>query len=457
MENISLIAVLFGSISVAALMSVFDDDDETDASAELIDEEAGEFDGSADEDSGEDDAVTEEDDSDISITPEEAGGTVEIVDGEIVVRGDDTQEWRSWAEDEQGGLGRWAGGVFSYKSLDNSVDVNHGQGGYVKDDSYGIYNHISSHEGNSFVSLPGLLQVKGTSDADTITLFGTDIDLRSSGGGDYVDATNLTSGWVYATDGDTVLSSTVVDNQIDYNGENYDFLGNAMDEVVGLGGSGSGTVFAGDGDDTIIGYGSDDHQYLGEGGDDVIFAVVSGNASGGDGNDYVSGIRYTRELPADLVRTSSGSSNHAMLDGGADNDAMYFDNGDTVTGGDGADTFDGFLKSADGSAAVVTDFNPSEDSMTIWIREELTGGAASDVSLIEANGNTSIMIAGSETAVIAGQTGLTVGFYDLEDRDDTGQLPSDATIVDADGNEIERDSVDIVICTYFDAYKYPWD
>lgn len=241
--------------------------------------------------------------------------------------------------------------------------------------------------------------------------------------------------------------------------ENYDYVGTATDETVGLGGDGSGTVFAGEGNDTIIGYGRGDQEYqeyFGESGDNVIFTSGSGSASGGDGNDYVSGTGYAFQLPKDLIREGSGRSAHAMLDGGAGDDTVHFDHGDTVTGGDGADAFKGFLRSNNQTAAIVADFDPAEDSLNIWIGEELTGGVANDVTLTEENGNTSIMIAGTKAAVVEGQTGLTVGYYDLEEREDSGHLPSDAIIIDADGNQIERASVDIVICTYENAYRYPW-
>lgn len=107
---------------------------------------------------------------------------------------------------------------------------------------------------------------------------------------------------------------------------------------------------------------------------------------------------------------------------------------------------------------------PTDEIWSRWSASAFTyknydgpgGYIANDVTLTEENGNTSIMIAGTKAAVVEGQTGLTVGYYDLEEREDIGHLPGDAIIIDADGNQIERASVDIVICTYENAYRYLW-
>lgn len=198
----------------------------------------------------------------------------------------------------------------------------------------------------------------------------------------------------YGNDGaDTIRSGN--GDSIIYGGAGDDFLD------VGVG---SNSVHGGDGNDTIrITYSYDDedahHQseVYGDDGDDDIHGAsgYAGLFFGGDGNDSINAEDHTGTETADIV------------DGGAGNDEIFGDNGDTLTGGTGADHFGIKNVEPGDDVVVITDFDPdSGDSLEIQINEfdYETPPGASDISFATAEdgASTMVLLAGSEVALVQG-------------------------------------------------------
>lgn len=139
-------------------------------------------------------------------------------------------------------------------------------------------------------------------------------------------------------------------------GGNNLLIGNAGDDYL-FGGGGSDILFGGDGDDILVagggnnilagGTGNDilfgddgDDQLWGEDGDDTIFAGSGNNElMGGAGNDVLHGGAGDDHLWGedgdDILYAGSGNN---YLDGGAGNDILYGGDGDDILfGGDGND------------------------------------------------------------------------------------------------------------------------
>ncbi|MGF1560724.1 MAG: calcium-binding protein [Geminicoccaceae bacterium] len=121
-------------------------------------------------------------------------------------------------------------------------------------------------------------------------------------------------------------------------------------------------VFAGDGDDTLIG--SEDADYLdGGGGDDDIYGLGGDDTlSGGDGDDRLYGGSGNDNL--------DGGSGDDRLDGGSGNDSLVGGSGDdSLLGGSGSDSLDG---------------GAGDDSLRGGSgNDQLTGGIGNDVMYIE--------------------------------------------------------------------------
>ena len=161
--------------------------------------------------------------------------------------------------------------------------------------------------------------------------------------------------------------------------------GDAGNDIV-LGGGGNDLVDGAEGRDLLFGGAGDDTVTGGSGNDILIGSSGADTLRGGDGNDTMSGLEYD-EIAADMQVTArilredlraifgtdvtqgqldrvaaavtSGSAEERgadILDGGAGNDALLGDEGDTLTGGEGTDLF-GINFSAGDAASTITDFD----------------------------------------------------------------------------------------------------
>ncbi|AXI47454.1 hypothetical protein C1J03_16435 [Sulfitobacter sp. SK012] len=122
--------------------------------------------------------------------------------------------------------------------------------------------------------------------------------------------------------------------------------GTDMDEDF-VGTEGSSNVFdTSGGTDTIIGA---------TGADTLIGGEDSDVITGGDGDDALFG-GFQRETRVDDLDADT-------IDGGLGDDALFLGNGDTATGGAGADVF-AAIQGADGNV-IITDFDEAEDALAI--------------------------------------------------------------------------------------------
>ncbi|WP_432450621.1 calcium-binding protein [Aliiroseovarius marinus] len=115
-------------------------------------------------------------------------------------------------------------------------------------------------------------------------------------------------------------------------------------------------------EDVIYGYGGDDKISGGKGADTIY---------GGEGNDIIYGNSQSDVLYGEAGNDELYSGKHgSLLDGGAGDDHLYAHMGNTgghtLTGGEGADTFEfKYDNSNKAATATITDFNAVEDTLII--------------------------------------------------------------------------------------------
>jgi Ca2+-binding RTX toxin-like protein len=153
------------------------------------------------------------------------------------------------------------------------------------------------------------------------------------------------------TEGDDVITGTVVSDRIDAGAGNDTVYAKAGDDAL-LGGDGDDTLDAGGGNDTLDG-GEGDDQLYGSAGEDRL--------DGGDGNDSLNGGLGADELAGGLGDDQlAGEDGDDFLDGGAGDDALKGGSGaDTLGGGTGDDTLTG----ADGADVYVFSAGDGDDTI----------------------------------------------------------------------------------------------
>lgn len=186
-------------------------------------------------------------------------------------------------------------------------------------------------------------------------------------------------------DGDTVVGGEGLDTIL--GGAGDDWLDGQGGEDSLDGGSGADTLLGGGGDDILTGDdGADD--LCGEGGDDILDGGSGADSlNGGEGADTLNGGEGADTLEGGLGDDAlDGGEGGDLLMGGAGNDSLdgghdhgerdYLNGGDGddwlhlggddwASGGEGRDTFalDRWL--AGGNPAVITDFEPGRDQISI--------------------------------------------------------------------------------------------
>lgn len=132
--------------------------------------------------------------------------------------------------------------------------------------------------------------------------------------------------------------------------------GNGGDALRGLGGS--DLILGGAGRDVIEGGRGSDGLFGGSFADRLLGGIGADILVGDEGNDTLNGGEGTDTLV--------GGDGRDNLVGGRGIDLLFGGRGaNQMTGGDGADTFLFTLDSIDGRRDVITDFDPSEDTITM--------------------------------------------------------------------------------------------
>lgn len=109
--------------------------------------------------------------------------------------------------------------------------------------------------------------------------------------------------------------------------------------------------------------------------------------------------------------------------------------------GDNTDALDGFLD--EDHTAVITDFDPAEDSLRVNLDPFKAGEDFANVAVSESDGATLVHLNGELILRIEGATGLKVGFERGESFAGSSDLPQSYT--DLDGNAVEGDTLDVII------------
>ncbi|MDQ7775851.1 calcium-binding protein [Paracoccus aminovorans] len=309
--------------------------------------------------------------------------------------------------------------------------------------------------GNDEIILSGSgALVLGDAGDDLISVSGENMVINGGEGADTIHVAGLTDSEIVLGRGDVVTGRGEGADGLRFRlHDGADFTGNASDEeFVAREGS---RADGGGGDDTLTNDYHDDSSVtlIGGAGNDTII-----------GNDAWGNHAMTAQ---DGYRFRVGASSDS-LDGGDGDDVIGYDRGDTITGGSGADIIDGYVDSRD--AATVTDFDPAEDRLRVNIPPAEAGTEADpfgNVSVIEEDGDTVIRLGDAEIMRIENATGLNIGFqtdrwreewsdgsiHEGEYREGDGEVLDDDTIfTDLDGNEVDRDSLDVVINNYLTLY-----
>ena len=174
---------------------------------------------------------------------------------------------------------------------------------------------------------------------------------------------------------------------------NDTITGDAGNDVV-LGGGGDDRLDGASGNDLIIGGAGNDSLTGGGGDDTLIGSSGSDMLRGGAGDDLLIGLEYDRisgdlatiaeGLRGELSRTFGGQVRHSILnrvqfdvtsgsgdergpdrlEGGAGNDVLMGDDGDSLTGGDGIDAFL-IAYTPDEAVSSINDFDHRSETLTL--------------------------------------------------------------------------------------------
>jgi Ca2+-binding RTX toxin-like protein len=190
---------------------------------------------------------------------------------------------------------------------------------------------------------------------------------------------------------------------------------------------GQDAVFGGAGDDTItqsdpvasspedqdlrINAGIGDDIVVGGGGDDVIFGNLGADVlAGNEGTDAIFGGFGSDLIALDDITTDTPDT----ADGGANNDVLVGDNGDTFTGGTGTDGFVNVLRDDTSDPIIVTDFDPANESLEVlYEANELAIPPAFSKAASEDGEDTIVSFGTSEVFVLKGVDVADVNLADI--------------------------------------------
>jgi Ca2+-binding RTX toxin-like protein len=175
------------------------------------------------------------------------------------------------------------------------------------------------------------------------------------------------------------------------------------DSVLALGGN--DTVNGGAGNDTIEGNTGDD-VINGEDGNDRIAGGAGADTLFGGAGDDVLGVDRL-DAAADYAR---GGEDH--LNGGLGNDRLLFGDGDVVAGDEGFDVFDMVIDPDSEDLTVISDFDPTQDTLTLYLDEPVDGETPPEVTFETDFENDTSLVSLNGTQILR-----LDGITDLEEDD----------------------------------------
>ncbi len=213
--------------------------------------------------------------------------------------------------------------------------------------------------------------------------------------------------------------------------------GNAQGDLV-LGGTGNDILRGALGDDLLIGGAGNDTLFGGQGDDELIGSSGSDTLFGGDGDDLLLGFEYDRisgnmaDLAADLrarivnnfdtpvpdqqldrvednvTSGTVGERGPDQLNGGAGNDFLMGDDGDTLSGGEGDDDFDIAYRPGE-AVTTITDFDYRIESLFLFVDNPDSAsvslvGDGPDTTLILIDGVLAVRLIGQSVADLSVNT-----------------------------------------------------
>jgi len=246
---------------------------------------------------------------------------------------------------------------------------------------------------------------------------GGDEETNLGNGDDLLDFEQLNSSadnTVMAGDGDdTVLGGGGVDVLFGEEGE--DLLDGGDESDLIYGGEDEDTLIGGEEADLLSG-GEDDDTLSGDEGEDILI--------GGEGNDRLEGgedddllvggvfnqeltpdtlvqIGTTGQVPANLELEDAFDGNDT-LDGGEGDDTLVLSSGDVAEGGAGDDVFLIDATSEGDDPAIINDYNPAEDQITVEFEGRLVD---TDIEVFSVGDDALIFESGRLVAEVRGAAG----------------------------------------------------
>jgi len=228
-----------------------------------------------------------------------------------------------------------------------------------------------------------------------------------------------------AGQGDDTIHGGEGDDSISGRGGDDDVRGGPGDDAL-LGGTGADSLYGGESRDVLSGEAGDDFLDGGLGDDRLDGGLDADTLMGGLGNDTLTGGAGADMLSgganADVLdgvtgeSTVPGAAGRAdTLSGGDGQDRLILGAGDTGIGGNGPDTFTVDQSVLDDAPVLVSDFNPSSDTIEIEYAAPSPGQAAPGVQVVDFADGTGANILLDDTLVasITGAQGLDPGAIQL--------------------------------------------
>lgn len=392
MENLILLLPMLLGVGLAALAGAFDSDDSASAEPEPEPE------------------------------PEPQPEPEQVQDGSGFVLDGTSGDDRLVLTDPDGGLVDGGGGRDDIL-VDTGAPPDGLELGWNYDDPKPVRVVVPDPQAGTWTAPDGDQVAVGASHVDldgddTLTVGSGFVVVDAQGGGNLIDLSGATQGWVRDSDGDTILGAGAGHAVVAHIGEGTEYRGGAGQDVV--------EAF-----ETVA-------PVEGGAGDDVLVSVGgAGHLLGGEGDDHLVGSPNRMEHAPTESDFHEWRIDDAVdtLDGGAGNDGIVFADGDIVTTGTGADDVEGWV-TGDGPDSVVTDFDPAQDSMRLIVSHGFRGDTpdvaafAGRIDVVEADGDTSVLVDGQLAVRLTGVTGASVNL-ESEDRsfDLTGTPTADAASV----------------------------